>query len=67
MKMIDSSYSYKLKFWQKYSLCWFQMTGSKFLVVQQLQAEVQLLRVQCESTVITGKRSTQDDEHLCKI
>ena len=50
-KMIDSSYGYELRLWQKYSLCWFQVAGydrstvsagSKF---QQLRAEVQLLRV----------------------
>ena len=35
--------------------------------LSRVTAEVQLLRVQCEVTVITVYRSTQDDEHLCRF
>ena len=62
--IVDSSCGYELRLRQKYSLCWFQTTGSKF---QRLRAEVRLLRVQnSEVTIITGYGSTQNDEHLCE-
>ena len=59
---MDSSYGYELRLRQKYSLCWFQKTGSEF---QRLQAEVQLLRGQKWSYSYHSYGSTQDDEHLC--
>jgi hypothetical protein len=61
--MIDSSYGYELRLRQKYSLCWFQMTNSKFQIVTSRGPVT--AGSKCEVTVITGYRSTQDDEHLC--